>query len=442
MIRAIAAFIFALMLGASLQAAPLTLECVNPTLPGVGYVGQSIQYNCTLTGGTAPYYWSITGTIPGLSFTGSGNAAMLSGTFATAGSFPFTITVRDSSNPQHFSSSQDQFGVGPSKMSFTCTNPNWPTKAGSFYSNTCTASGGLPPYQILANVGAQVNTVVNGNTLTISGVVGPNATYNYSVYINVQDSYVPARQSITVQYQGTVTYEIPFQLSCYQYGSGFGSSTDYDIVGQLSTFYCSPGDGTPPYSFALTASTLPAGFSFSPSTGEVQGTFTASGPFSFTVRGTDSSTPPQTQSSTVSGIVEDPFVLTCASQNGPIAVGIAYNDICTAKGGTPPYTLSIFNPLPSGITAKNTPTTITLSGTPQSPGGYSYSVLASDSTPNEANRQGAPFQGTILQVSITCTKLSGPTITGQSYSTSCTASGGTRLTVGPWSRAASPRGLA
>ena len=80
-------------------------ECVNVKGP-VAIVTTSLPrgtlekpYSATLAarGGTKPYVWSHTGTLPlGVHMSGSG---VISGTPRKSGSFPIVIKVRDSSKP-------------------------------------------------------------------------------------------------------------------------------------------------------------------------------------------------------------------------------------------------------------------------------------------------------------------------------------------------------
>src|SRR5207249_3717059 len=82
--------------------------------------------------------------------------------------------------------------------------------------------------------------------------------------------------------------------------------------------------------------------------------------------------------------------------------------------------------LPAGLTlSSSTGTTVTISGTPTTPGQYSYTVTVFDSnSPVQSASQG--YSGTITSVlTLNCSPLTGPTQVGVAYSATCTASGGT-----------------
>src|SRR5205823_2757130 len=72
------------------------LELTTSQLPG-GTVGSSYSTTLSASGGTPPYSWSVSsGTLPtGLSLSSSG---ALSGTPTVAGSFPFTVAVKDAAS--------------------------------------------------------------------------------------------------------------------------------------------------------------------------------------------------------------------------------------------------------------------------------------------------------------------------------------------------------
>jgi len=85
----------------SVTGGPSPLAITTTSLPR-GTVGVFYDGRLNATGGTLPYTWTReSGTFPpGLQLTTVSNQGVLSGTPTAAGSYPFTVKVTDSSNPQ------------------------------------------------------------------------------------------------------------------------------------------------------------------------------------------------------------------------------------------------------------------------------------------------------------------------------------------------------
>ena len=133
-------------------------------------------------------------------------------------------------------------------------------------------------------------------------------------------------------------------------------------VGTVYSATLKGSGGTTPYSWTLTAGTLPAGLSLS-SSGAIRGTPTAAAnATSLTFKVTDSSQPVQTNSATLSLTitVAAPVITTTSLPNGN--VGAAYNSSLAARGGTPPYTWALTaGTMPAGLSLS---TGGAISGTP------------------------------------------------------------------------------
>ena len=134
------------------------------------------------------------------------------------------------------------------------------------------------------------------------------------------------------------------------------------IVGTVYSGILKGSGGTTPYSWTLTAGTLPAGLSLS-SSGVISGTPTAAAnATSLTFKVTDSSQPAQTNSATLSLTIKSaaPTITTTSLPNGN--VGAAYKSSLAASEGTPPYTWTLTaGTLPAGLSLS---TSGAISGTP------------------------------------------------------------------------------
>jgi hypothetical protein len=140
--------------------------------------------------------------------------------------------------------------------------------------------------------------------------------------------------------------------------------------------------GTPPYSFAVTAGTLPPGLTLS-AAGALSGTPTTPGSYTFTITATDSSATAD-KGSTAYMLQVSPDIITLAP--GALPDGIpctSYDQTITASGGTAPYSFSVSSgSLPPGLSLSPTGD---LSGSPEiTPNengqSYSFTVQATDSS--------------------------------------------------------------
>ena len=115
------------------------------------------------------------------------------------------------------------------------------------------------------------------------------------------------------------------------------------------------------------------------SSGAVFGTPTVAGTFTFTVTVTDSSSPQQMASKTLSIDVGGtaPLSITTASLASP-TVGTAYAQPVVAIGGQTPYTWSVSSGLPSGLAINSF--TGAVFGTPTVAGTFNFTVTVTDSS--------------------------------------------------------------
>ena len=145
------------------------------------------------------------------------------------------------------------------------------------------------------------------------------------------------------------------------------------------TFAASGGSG--PYTFSVTAGTLPTGLKLS-SAGVLSGTPTAVGQAKFTVQVSD----------TASSTITRDFVLTIAPQpltlttpplaNTPVNTPVSVQ--FTGSGGVPPYTFVEFGTLPPGVQMTSAGL---LSGTPTKTGVYPFLVYIDDSAGASASQK-------------------------------------------------------
>jgi hypothetical protein len=133
--------------------------------------------------------------------------------------------------------------------------------------------------------------------------------------------------------------------------------------------------GTTATTLSIASGALPAGLSFSPSTGLISGTPATAGTFTFGVQLKDSSMVPLTvtASETIT-IATSQLAITSSLPGG--TVGTPYSSTITASGGNAPYKCSISGALPQGLSLNG----CILSGTPVVAGSFAPVVTVTDAS--------------------------------------------------------------
>jgi len=251
-------------------------------------------YGDTLTesGGTAPFTWSVSsGSLPpGISLSADGN---LSGTPTATGTSSFTVQVTDANNQTATEATSITVSAG---VSTTFAAPPGAV-AGTAYTDTLTATGGTTPYTWSVNAGS----LPPGITLTSAGVLTgtPTAGGSYPFSVNVVDANNGiATTSITLVVADAVSLSFPAPPS--------------GTVGTAYTDTLTATGGTTPYSWSVSAGTLPAGITLNASTGVLAGTPTATGTSSFTIKVTDANNQTAAEPTSIT-IAAGPLTITVPS---------------------------------------------------------------------------------------------------------------------------------
>jgi hypothetical protein len=146
---------------------------------------------------------------------------------------------------------------------------------GLVYQTTISATGGLAPYTFSVSAGnLPAGLSLAASTGVISGT--PTTAGSGAFTIQVSDAETP---TITATQAYTVTVIPTLAIAT--------SSLPAANIGVAYTTSIVATGGVTPYSFAVTAGTLPGGLTLS-STGVISGTPTAAGSFTFTITVTDS----------------------------------------------------------------------------------------------------------------------------------------------------------
>jgi hypothetical protein len=325
------------------------------------------NYNQTVaaTGfGTLHYSVSV-GSLPaGLSLNVANGAitGAPSGPNATAS---FTIQVTDSSNPVQTASQALSIAVSlpPAPSITTTTLPNG--TVGANYNQTIALTGGHGPFTWSISSGAlPTGFSLNAATGAITGSSSPASSYSFTV--KVVDSSNPAQtasQALSISIVNGPLLVIPATLPTGAINDVYPSTT------------LGASGGLPPYTWAITVGTLPAGLLLNSSTGAITGTPTGpSATANFTAQVTDSTSAKQTGAFSIT--VNPSLAITSTSLPGATA-GTNYSTNLSATGGVTPYNWNIsVGSLPTGMNLSGN----AISGIPTTAGTVSFSIQVNDAS--------------------------------------------------------------
>jgi len=221
------------------------------------------------------------------------------------------------------------------------------------------ATGGTGPYTYTA-VNVPAGLTFDPTTREITGT--PTTPGIYTIPVTATDA-----NGNTVTSNYTVTITDPFVLPAATLANG--------TTGVMYPPQIIPAavGGTTPYTY--TASGLPAGLTFNPTTRAITGTPTVAGTFTVPVTATDADG--KTATTNYSITVINPLVLPPATlADGTENVAYSTQTIPAATGGVGPYTYAATN-LPAGLSFNALTREIT--GTPTQAGNYAISVTVTDS---------------------------------------------------------------
>ena len=252
---------------------------VTITKSSLAVGGETHVYSDSFTAvnGTPPLHWSAQNAFPpGLSVNATTGA--VTGTPTAGGFYSYTVQVTDSSVPAQTDSAQNSISI--EFVPHFNFNNSTPAIIGNFYVGFLGLSGGNGQFTI---------TVTSGGLppgLSISGgeVLGfPTQLGAFTANLQAVDTTSPPYTATT-----TITIVVvppPIVMSNMVSSPAPVNALYHSQIGVTG--------GTPPYSWALASGQLPAGVALDIATGFLDGTPSKTGLYSFQIKATDSSSPPQ-----------------------------------------------------------------------------------------------------------------------------------------------------
>ncbi|MDR7224981.1 IPT/TIG domain-containing protein [Aminobacter aminovorans] len=330
----------------------------------------------TASGGQAPYGFAVTsGALPaGLTLAADGT---LSGTPTVVGNFNFKVTATDQSTgpaaPFTDSRTYNVTIAAPTLTLSPAAGALPGATAGSAYSQTFSANGGVGPFSYAITAGSLPNGVtLDPSTGVLAGT--PTAAGTFNVTVTATDA-------------GSFTVANPYSLTVAVPTLTIGGTLSDGVVGQTYSQTLTASGGVAPYSITLQSGTLPAGLTLSAG-GTLSGTPTQGGSFNLVIRATDSSTGsgPAIVDRNFTLVINAPTITVTPTTLPNPTVGIAYTQSFSASGGTAPHSFTVTSgAMPAGMTLS---TGGVLAGTPTANGSFSFTVTATD-----ASTGTGPFTG-------------------------------------------------
>ena len=324
-----------------------------------------------VSGGTAPYTWSITsGSLPpGMTLYQSGNYFIPGGIPTASGTYNYIVGVSDATTPVALNASQVQSIVVEAALPLSTAPVALPevTEA-SWYSAQLRATGGVAPYSWAVTSGS----LPPGLTLLSDGEIygtatGPGiAAFTASVTDSASPTPGVAQEPLTIQVDAAPALTITT--------AGLPSG----VQGKSYSAILSTAGGVGDVAWTIGSGALPAGLELD-SYGNITGSPSVSGSFPVTFVATDSASPvPNVATDPVTLVISPPGPLAIAALSSTTVVqGQQFNCFASATGGTGGLTWSLASgALPTGVQFYSNGE---LYGYPTSSGTFTFTIQATDS---------------------------------------------------------------
>lgn len=235
--------------------------------------------------------------------------------------------------------------------------------AGISYNQTITQSGGAAPVTFSVSAGSLPPGLTLSAAGNLSGTPTTPGTYNFTVTATSTLTGCTGSRSYTIVVACNSIVIAPTTLPAAPAGVSYNQTI-------------TQSGGAAPVTFSVSAGSLPPGLTLS-TAGNLSGTPTTTGTYTFTITATSTSTGcTGSRSYTIAVACGNIIISPATLPDGTTST--AYSQTLSQSGGGSPviFTLSAGS-LPPGLTLSSAGT---ISGTPTTGGGYSFTITATNST--------------------------------------------------------------
>jgi hypothetical protein len=226
----------------------------------------------------------------------------------------------------------------------------------------------------------------SGSTLTYSGTLSSTAAFSVDIYVRDANFDHEILQTFAIE-----VIALPLTLS--------GDLQDQTNGVTITPYSYVASGGYPGYTYAITSGALPTGLSLNGATGQVTGTPTTNGAYSWAVTVTDSHSNPATIPDSCN--VAAPALTLTGTATSPVTIDDAYSWTPATTGGVGPYTYSVGSgTLPAGTTLNTS--TGEVHGTVTTVASFTFVIHVVDSASSSAN---SPSETVVVNANATALSI-------------------------------------